>query len=429
MPTEVPVFTRLLVPLIVLANLVPRIAAADVLFSESLGEKVGSSALIAVAEFVRAEGPSPYTNAHPPTAVLRVTRAIRGSAVGDLVRRADWGKAPKPQGRQKSPMPPVPPTAEELRAWAEAPVPLPAAGTPFLLLLRGKAAAEQEGHAALLMGSGYISYPDIVATPDARLIERVVGMVTFSIEVQPDGDQHVEAGAPVVFTLTVHNDSKAPARFALASLRTSVAKPNFDHIDVAPPKVSAEMSLPVVTLAPDATQTLRMDLNALYPGVFAEPGDYALLMEFPAQGGERVERRIEYIEASLFNACGGASHVLRAHVTVEGAGTTAMAVLTDPVAVRQNGERLPARVPWAVVGLLPTGERRILCVTDHKITFAGRDTPEARNQLRTLLEADSRDWWSHAEDADPRFAPPPNEYGPPGALRQDALNRRLIELP
>jgi len=152
-------------------------------------------------------------------------------------------------------------------------------------------------------------------------------------------------------------------------------------------------------------------------------------MEFPAQGGERLERRIEYIEASLFNACGGASHVLRARVKVEGTGAQATAILTDPISLRQNGERLPARVPWAVAGLLPTGERRILCVKDNKITFAGRDTPEARNQLLTLLQSDSPDWWSHAEDTDPRFAPPPDEYGPPGAQRQDALDRRLTDLP
>lgn len=418
---------RWLVPLAALAILAPCVVLADVMFSESLGQKVGSSALLAVAEFVSTEGPAPYTNAHPPTAVLRVTRAIRGCKVGDLVRRANWGRASEPQGFHKSPMPAVPPTAEEMRAWAEAPVPLPTAGTLFLLLLRGEPRAEQEGHAEFLRASGHIPYPDIIATPDERLIERVVGMATFSIEVKPDGDQHVEAGAPVVFTLTVHNDTKAPARFELASLRTSVSKPNGDHIHEAPPQAS--IALPVLTLAPNATQTLRMDLNELYPGVFAESGDYGLQMEFPAQGGERVERRIEYVEQSLFNACGGASHVLRAHVKVEGAGAKATAVLTDPVSLRQNGEPLTARVPWAVVGLLPTGERRILCVKDNQITFAGRDTPEARSQLATLLQTDSFEWWSHAEDADPRFAPSPDEYGPPGALRQDAIKRRLIDLP
>lgn len=418
---------RWLVPLAVLAIVAPCVVVADVMFSESLGQKIGSSARLAVAEFVSAEGPAPYTNAHPPTAVLRVTRAIRGCKVGDLVRRAAWGRAPEPQGFHKSPMPAVPPTAEEMRAWAEAPVPVPTAGTLFLLLLRGEPRAEEEGHAEFLRGSGHIPYPDIVATPDERLIERVVGMATFSIEVKPDGGQHVEAGAPVVFTLTVHNDTTAPARFDLASLRTSVTKPNGDGIREAPPQ--GPTALPVLTLAPNATQTLPVDLNALYPGVFAESGDYGLQMDFPAQGGERVERRIEYVEQSLFNACSGASHVLRAHVTVEGAGGKAMAVLTDPVSLRQNGAPLPARVPWAVVGLLPTGERRILCVKDNTITFAGRDTPAARSQLVTLLQSDSFDWWSHAEDADPRFGPPANEYGPPGALRQDAIQRRLIDLP
>jgi hypothetical protein len=326
-------------------------------------------------------------------------------------------------------MPPVPPTLEELRAWAEAPVPLPAAGTPFLLLFRGNAAAQEMEQTALRMASGHIPYPDMVATPDVRLIERVVGLATFSIEVKPDGEQHVEAGAPVVYTLAIRNDTKAPARFELAALRTSVTNPNFDHLDMAPPQSRPGTVIPVLTIEPQASKMLRLDLNELYPATFAEWGDYTVLMEFPAQGGERIERRIAYVEPSLFNACGGASHVLRAHVSVDGAGAAAMALIADPVVLRQVGARLPARLPWAVAGRLPSGERRILCVKDQKIVFAGLDTPQARSRLPTLLESDQADWLPQAEDADPRFAPPPNEYGPPGALRRDALNRRLVDLP
>ncbi len=91
---------------------------ADVVLSETLAMKVAHSAVLALARFVSVEGTGPFTNARPPAATLRVSRAIRGCQVGALLRVADWGRSrpPEPRGGPHQTSPDAAHAADD--AWA-----------------------------------------------------------------------------------------------------------------------------------------------------------------------------------------------------------------------------------------------------------------------------------------------------------------------
>ena len=393
------------------ALLLPVAAAADVLFMQTLGEKVAASDTIAVAAFVKAEGKAPYTNANPPVAVFRVQTALRGCKVGDLLRVPDWNRRPKPEGRHKSPMPPVPPTEEELRAWAQESVSLPKPGEGAVLLLGGP------GPQPLL--SGHIPHPNHLGA-DPGTIAQVIGLLTFSVDVQPVDDQQVELGAPLAFTVTVQNNSKEKKQFDLASLQMNASRPAPGQLDLALRKAA---KVAVLDLAPGGSQSAKIDLNQLFPGVFTVAGDYWIDFDLPAQGGQHLRRHVEVVEHSLAYLCGRASQILRVKVKADGHGAV---TLGDSVYLRLRGDRLPDQLPWTLPAPLPAGERRIVCADNGKLTFSSLDSQAFRQQLGALVAADPPEWWSRTESADPRFSVP--DQGPGSVQRQQELQRRLQEL-
>ncbi len=407
---------RLLLLVAMAIILASRLATADVLFTETLTEKVGASQTLAVAAFVKAEGTPPYDNANPPTAVFRVTQAIRGCKSGDLLRVLDWEKRPQPEGHHKSPMPATPPSAEELQQWAHAPVPLPPVGTAYILLLGPN--EQTPGPQDQVRLSGHIPFPNHISA-DPGQVALVMGLATFAVEVRPENEMRLDASVPVKLVITVHNGGKTKAQFDMASLQLTLSGPKGGILDAARP---TGVTPPVLDLAADESRSVDVDLGQWYPGAFTEPGDYWLQLQLPAQGGERLQRHLKRTQPSLAYICGRANQVLRARTKVE----AGQATLSDPVYLRQRGEKIAAQIAWTLPAPLPAGERWLLCAMDDRLTYAVRDTAEARRQAGDAVRDDPPEWWSHDEERDPRFAV---IDGPGSEQKRMGLELRLKELP
>jgi len=386
---------------------------ADVIFNQTIGEKVASSNIIAVATFESVEGTAPYTNSNPPIAKFRVSKALRGCKIDQILSLPDFNVVPKPRGHRKSPMPPVPPTEKELRDWAEAPIIFPEKGTEYLLLL---------GQAKEKLMDGHIPYPDYIASPDKKLIEQIEGMLIFSIELKPEEDRKINSGSPIPISLTITNNSKAKVKFALSSLALTTSIPGGESISKMPPNSNEPQ---VVEIEPSKSKILNIDMAKLYTGIFDKPGDYWFQLDIPAQGGEMVMRHIEIVEKSLAYACSRASHILRVKVKLDNNTAT----LDDPVYLRLRGEMLPGKIEWTNKAESPNGERRILCLEGNLITYDAPDNHEILEQLENLLANDPIEWWSHAEDSDERFQIPDRTDIPESVQKQALLKSRLKELP
>jgi len=411
---------RKIICLLVLCTLgATRAAAADVLFTQSLAEKVAASPTVAIAAYMRAEGKPPFTNAHAPVAVFKVTRALRGCKIGDLLRIPDWGKRPPPEGHHKSPWPAQPPSAQEMRQWADGVVALPRPGAPFILLLGDE-------HRGLDSGSGHVWHPNHIDA-DPGSIATVAGLIAFSVELALVGSPRIDLGQPIILSLTVTNQGKSKAQLSLASLRMQTSHPKRGTLPWALPSPARAGSPPLLTIAPAAKESVQLDVNALFPSVFDVPGDYDVDFDLPAAGGPVGHGHFELVEYSQAYLCAKASHILRARVRVAGSGAAAVATLTDPVYLRLSGERLPSQLPWPTNAPPPTSERRIVCTNGSQVTFAGYDTPTTRRALGDLIEQDPPQWWSQSENADPRFRVS-QQPGPASVQRKAEQERRLQEL-
>jgi hypothetical protein len=254
----------------------------------------------------------------------------------------------------------------------------------------------------------------------------VSGFLTFGIDLQPGDDLRVDSGRPLLFQLQLQNFDARPARFDLASLRLSVSSSSGSGLQHAAPTVSPGKA-GVVTVPAHGQQTVAIDLRTLYPGAFDASGDYWLDIEIPASGGDRLQRHVEVTDHSLAYSCGRADQILRLRIKEM---TAAQIAIEDPVYLRLRGDRLSTDLPpVADFGSAKAGERWIACAEAGKVSFAAHDTAELRTQLAALLENDDLAFWSHQEDADPRFAAPANQPELPGfELHKVELQRRLQEL-
>jgi hypothetical protein len=380
--------------------------------------KVGHSRVVALARFLGVEGRKPFTNATPPTAYFRVTRAIRGCEVGERLSVSNWGRRPE---RRSSPLLQ---TAEERRAkhdeWARTTIELPATGSEALLLLGG-----DDGVGGTLRGFD-ARFPDCLMTADARQVELAVGFATFQVEVSAPEEIKLERGDELVLPVMLANASQTSARFDVSSLRLTTGTPSGEsQTNIRP----TQEKLPVIVLAPGQRQELSWNLSKLFPGVFVAPGDYWLQLEMPAQGGDRIQRHVEIVESSLAYVCGRAGAILRTRVAPL-AGDPSKLRLDDPIYVRLRGERLPDTIAWPANRSRPAGrgrrrERVILCGTGSAIVWIEPDTPESRQRIRDLIANDSDAEWPRDEDRDPRFIPDPGPEQPAVEQRHLSLDRRL----
>jgi hypothetical protein len=158
-----------------------------------------------------------------------------------------------------------------------------------------------------------------------------------------------------------------------------------------------------ILVAPGEARAYTWTLSALFPTVFADPGEYWLEIEVPAQGGDRIARHVEIVESSLEYACGKAVMILRTRVVPDAAGQV---VLDDPIYLRSRGERLPHRIMWPTGSVVPGATERVfLCGSLAEITWIEADGPDVRRRIKNVISGDSPDQWPREEDADPRFAP------------------------
>jgi hypothetical protein len=163
----------------------------------------------------------------------------------------------------------------------------------------------------------------------------------------------------------------------------------------------------------------------MFPGVFVDAGDYWVELEVPAQGGERIARRVELADASMAYGCSRAAAIMRARVAPS-PGAAGKIALVDPIYLRLRGERWPQSVGWPAQTPQPSGrERAIVCGNGGTISWVERDTPDARRKLKDLVAADPPEAWPRDEDRDPRFAPPSGQNLPGSEQQRIGLDRRL----
>jgi hypothetical protein len=393
---------------------------ADVIMNETLAMKVAHSRVLALARFVAVEGQGPFTNARPPAATFRVSRGLRGCAVGELLRLADWGRSRPPEaygGKRQL-------AAEEAGAahdaWAATVIQPPVAGAEFLLLLDGQGDATQgPAHASF-----DVPFPNYLPAPDARTIEMVVGLSTFHIDVSTPEAIQVWARQPVLLDVTVRNDTQAAAQFEPSALRLSTTTPKGDLLKALAPAGGldeARAQLPGLRLAPGEQRAYTWTLSSLFPMVFADAGDYWLEIEVPAQGGDRIARHVEVVESSLDYACGRAVMILRTRVAPDGVGQVTLA---DPVYLRLRGERLPPRIAWPAATAVPAANERVfLCGSLAGITWIEPDGLDVRRRIQSLIDGDAPDQWPRDEERDPRFAP--SADAPAVEQRRIGIEKRL----
>ncbi len=402
--------------LIVMGVVLVRVAGATVINSESLAQKVAESGTVALAEVTAVEGQAPFNNAHRPVVDLRVVRAWRGAKPGDPLQIKDWSDSP-PFAYYADGRAPTPQQIEAARRqWEASPVLPPGKGDRVLLLLG-------QGEGAPVFGG--TPYPDHVVKPDERTLELVSGFLTYGVELTPDEDLRATNGAPIRSSLLIRNLSSTAASFNPGSIRLSLTTPQGATLDRAAP--SLPTPVPTVSVPGQGQVLIPIDWRELYPGLFDASGDYWLTIEIPAQGGDRLQRHVIVSEHSVADACGRADQILR--VRLKSLGPKDL-VIEDPVYLRLRGQALPQTLDrGSDLATAAAGQRWILCAEAGLVTFAGPDTSGFRQQLVDLLANDPPEWWSHAEDADPRFAAPKNQAdGPASELHRLDLQRRLQAL-
>jgi hypothetical protein len=136
--------------------------------------------------------------------------------------------SPKPLGHQKSPMPAVPPTQEELDKWANEPVKSTEKGAKFLILMNEKNGKNTKT-------SGFLPYPDYILNPDENTIKNVEAMTKITIEFWPEEDLRVKSDDAIPFTIIETNNSKQSVKFELSSLKLTVTGPSDGNVqDIHP---------------------------------------------------------------------------------------------------------------------------------------------------------------------------------------------------
>jgi hypothetical protein len=362
-------------------------ARADVVREEPNEETVAASEVIALATVEAVEGKGPFTNGSPPALVFAVTKAIKGTKVGEKLRVARWMDADATTCARKGM--PVPEAECKLldQQRREAPVAAPVPGSRHLLFLERDASGLKPHFNAW---HRRITFAD----PSGRQATLVSGLVAFTFDA-PRALPGIASGRPVVLRGALTNVSAAKASFDPGQIVLEGQLAGRPQKPVSA-RVASAGGAAVITLAPRERREVAWDLTKLFPVTLAYPGTYTLRLELPARctQGASVYQHLDFtidgtptlavsVEASPV------VFVARAGQQVPQAGGRIDVVLNDRQMLKTDGSEaaVPLMMPWPAprIALPHEGDWVIVCAAGDDLRCAVPRTPARLAEVKQII--------------------------------------------